>query len=202
MLFIDGVLEGQDGSKAASFRTFGVITSPDPINIGYYNHISNGPSAFFLGTIDEVGIYNRALFAEEIAAIFNAGSAGKCKVTTVAIDIKPGSFPNSINCRDRNGVIPVAILTTRRAAGESVDFDATTVDPLSVRFGRTGTEAAEIHNTGHIEDVDGDGDLDLVLHFRFGDTGIRCGDIQARLTGRTFSGQRITGTDSIRTVGG
>ena len=31
------------------------------------------------GLIDEVGIYNRALSASEIQAIFNAGSAGKCK---------------------------------------------------------------------------------------------------------------------------
>jgi hypothetical protein len=33
----------------------------------------------FAGLIDEVSIYNRALSAAEIAAIFNAGSAGKCK---------------------------------------------------------------------------------------------------------------------------
>jgi hypothetical protein len=33
----------------------------------------------FAGLIDEVSIYNRALSAEEIQAIFNAGSAGKCK---------------------------------------------------------------------------------------------------------------------------
>ena len=46
----------------------------------------------------------------------------------VEIDIKPGSDPNSINLRSK-GVIPVAILTTE-------DFDATTVDPLSVEFGQ------------------------------------------------------------------
>jgi hypothetical protein len=38
----------------------------------------------FAGLIDEVAIYNRALSAEEIAAIFNAGSAGKCKGGPVA----------------------------------------------------------------------------------------------------------------------
>jgi len=33
----------------------------------------------FLGAIDEVSIYNRALTAAEIESIFNAGSVGKCK---------------------------------------------------------------------------------------------------------------------------
>jgi hypothetical protein len=112
----------------------------------------------------------------------------------IDIDIKPRSDPNSINCKNHNGVIPVAILTTNT-------FDATTVDPLTVRFGRTGTEASEAHNKGHIEDADGDGDLDMVLHFRFGNTGIQCGDTEATLTGQTNDGMQIRGTDAIQTVG-
>ena len=44
--------------------------------------------------------------------------------TAVEIDVKPGSDPNSINCTNNHGVIPVAILS-------SVDFDATTVDHTS-----------------------------------------------------------------------
>ena len=35
----------------------------------------------FLGTIDEVGIYNRALSGGEVQSIYNAGSYGKCPVT-------------------------------------------------------------------------------------------------------------------------
>src|SRR5205814_4155763 len=34
--------------------------------------------ASFLGLIDEVGVYSRALSASEVASIYNAGSAGKC----------------------------------------------------------------------------------------------------------------------------
>ena len=37
------------------------------------------PSRFFHGLIDEVAYYNRALASNEVTAIFNAGSAGKCK---------------------------------------------------------------------------------------------------------------------------
>ena len=45
-------------------------------------------------------------------------------VIEVAIDIKPGSYPNSINMGS-HGVVPVAFLTDSA-------IDATTIDPLSV----------------------------------------------------------------------
>jgi hypothetical protein len=50
-------------------------------------------------------------------------------------------------------------------------------------------------------DVNHDGDTDLVLQFRTRDTGIACGDAQARLTGQTVAGELVEGFDSIRTVG-
>lgn len=110
---------------------------------------------------------------------------------SVEVDIKPSSFPNSINPKSK-GVIPVAILSTNT-------FDATTIDPLSVQFGPDG--AMEAHGMGHIEDVDDDGHDDLVLHFRTQETGIACGDTSASLTGETFDGRHIQGADSIQTVG-
>jgi hypothetical protein len=114
-----------------------------------------------------------------------------CGVLEALIDIKPGGFPNSINPRS-NGVIPVAILTTP-------EFDATQVDPLTGRFGPGG--ASEAHGKGHLEDVDGDGDIDLVLHFRTQDAAIPCAATQAALTGETYAGRRIEGSDSVKTSG-
>ena len=109
----------------------------------------------------------------------------------VDLDIKPRGFPNGINPFG-NGMTPVAILTTQI-------FDAAMVNPATVRFGRNGTETTPVRFS--LEDVDGDGDVDLILHFRTSDTGIQCGDISASMTGQTFSGQRIEGFDSVKTSG-
>ncbi len=110
-------------------------------------------------------------------------------VLTVAIDIKPGGFPNSINPRNK-GVIPVAILTTPT-------FAAATVNPLTVGFGPNSASPVQ----SAMEDVDGDGDLDMILHFRTQDTGIVCGNTSATLTGATGGGQAFQGSDAITTVG-
>jgi hypothetical protein len=113
-----------------------------------------------------------------------------CKIS-VAIDIRPHNDTNKINATS-HGVIPVAILTTDA-------FDATIADPLSVHFGPNG--ATEVHSKGHIRDVNHDGEPDLVLHFRTQETGIQCGDTSASLTGETFDGDLIQGSDAIKTVG-
>jgi len=124
-------------------------------------------------------------------------------VTSVAIAIKPPSGSTaSINLKSK-GLIPVAILTTSTAAGDAVDFDplhpVDGVDPESVLF----AGAAKAHKSplGHWQDVDGDGDTDLVLHFRTQETGITCGATEALLTGETHSGKAIEGSGLIRTVG-
>jgi hypothetical protein len=104
----------------------------------------------------------------------------------VTIDVKSTINPKS------KGVIPVVIFTT-------ATFDATTVDPATVRFGPG--NASEAHGTGHVSDVDGDGDLDLMLHFRTQDAAIPCGATSATLTGQTFSAQAIEGSDTITTTG-
>ena len=107
----------------------------------------------------------------------------------VTIDIKPGSNPNGIKVGDKNGLIPVAILTTG-------SFDARTVDPSTVKCGPGNAKATR----SVLQDVDNDGDLDLLLFFKIGETNIVCGQTSATLKGETFGGTKIEGSDSIKTV--
>lgn len=108
----------------------------------------------------------------------------------VRIDVKPGSKKNPINLQSK-GKIPVAVLSTP-------EFDATQVNRETVTFGPG--EATEAHQRSHLEDVDGDGDMDFLLHFETRRTGTRCDDREVGLTGETFDGRSFTGTDTIEVV--
>ena len=119
------------------------------------------------------------------------------QILSVEIDVKPGSDPNSINLAS-NGVIAVAIFTTD-------DFDAALVDASTVVF--AGASAV----CGAPEDVDGDGDLDMVLYFRVQDTnlpeiyaqwlaqdpGSSHQQLAVSLTGETIDGEAFLGTDAV-----
>lgn len=92
-----------------------------------YNTDSSYIIEFAKGLIDEVAIFNRALTAQEIAAIYNAGSAGKCLNTTLAIT-KQGvgmitSNPAGITCgADCTEVYTVGTTVTLTAQGIGSTF--------------------------------------------------------------------------------
>ncbi len=107
----------------------------------------------------------------------------------VAIDVKPGQDPPSIN-PGSHGNTPVAILSTST-------FNATAqVNQSSLTFGRTGDEPSFAFCSG-AEDVNGDGLPDLVCHFTTTQTGFQQGDTTAVLKGKTTSGRQLMGTDTV-----
>lgn len=121
-------------------------------------------------------------------------------VIQVLIDIKPGSDPNSVNTKNK-GRLPVAILTTD-------EFDASTVDAVTITIGDgEGAEtpvAARKNGTlmAELEDVDDDGDLDMILHFET-QAIVAGGDLHEGTTslivnGFTLDDVALTGTDAVR----
>lgn len=112
----------------------------------------------------------------------------------VAIDIKPGSYPNSINLSSA-GVIPVAILS-------SESFDAASIDPDTLRL--SGASVGIAGKSGkllcHLEDVNGDSRNDMVCQFETAQLMLQTGDTMGVITGTTLSGVGIHGQDTVRIV--
>ena len=104
----------------------------------------------------------------------------------VMIDIKPGGNPNNINLKSK-GVVPVALLT----AG---DFEAGDIDPGSVEFAGASPVRSKLC------DVDEDGDMDMLFHFKTKDlVELNEDSTEATLTA-TIDGVQIEATDQVRIV--
>ncbi len=121
-------------------------------------------------------------------------------LTLALVDIKPGSIPNSVNLKSK-GVLPVAILGT-------AEFDVNDVDIASLLFGdpllidNGGTAVSPLRSD--LEDVSGDGLLDLTLKFSMrelvGYDALGPDTIEGRLAGALLDGTLFSGMDSIRIV--
>ena len=129
----------------------------------------------------------------EISGYFS-GSAKVTIASTIAvtIDIKPGSYPNSINLKSGQSVA-VGIFSTE-------DFDARTIDPETVTLAGAAvkTQGKGDSLMWSFKDLNGDGLLDLVLHFDAKDLNLTETDENAVLNGNTFDGIPITGSDSVK----
>ncbi|MGB2863336.1 MAG: hypothetical protein WBC05_08430 [Sedimentisphaerales bacterium] len=102
------------------------------------------------------------------------------------IDIKPGSDQNSINLKSK-GVVPVAVLTTD-------DFNAATIDPATALF--AGAEPVR----WKLEDVDDDGDDDLMFHFKTQELDLDQDSTEATLKAELLTEVMVSGTDEVRIV--
>lgn len=170
--------------------THAILPTSAPLILGQRNTF-DGRNYDLHGSIDDVAIWNRALSDDDLHALYNAGLGRSLKSMLAKVLNATVSFPASVNPRSQ-GKTPVLILSTST-------FDATTLVMDSVRFGATGTEASPI--LASIQDVNGDGINDLQLHFVTTATGIICGSSAATLTGLTASGDHVTGSGTLKTVG-
>ena len=109
----------------------------------------------------------------------------------VGIDVKPGDNPTSVEPK-RQGMVPIAVLSSK-------EFDATAVDLSSIRAGATGTEGSMFRSMK--EDVDHDGDVDLVILFRVADLALTCSAKGITVKGKTAQGRDFEGTEAVTMSG-
>lgn len=114
-------------------------------------------------------------------------------VLDVTIEVKPGGGAEPINALSQ-GTLPIAVLS-------DAEFDAAELDPrrilangAPVRSRMNGTPMAAM------EDVDGDGRADLVLHFVTADLELTGEEADIVLTGMTYGGFAVRGLASVLIV--
>lgn len=89
-IYIDGQLDAAYPQMVIPF-----LTSSTPFEIG--GIVNSSPHDYFQGVIDELTLYNRALTGPEIEGIYAAGSAGKCRVSTLLSVIPNTGQPGQQN---------------------------------------------------------------------------------------------------------
>jgi len=122
------------------------------------------------------GSWNYTVWGDELLstewALLTLERTVEKPVVDVSVDIKPGSCPNPLNLKDK-GVLPVAVLGTS-------EFNATDVDPLSIKMSREGVDGAAVPSIRYsyedvatpfegemcdCHDLNGDGYIDLTIKF-------------------------------------
>jgi len=172
-IYLDGQLVGihrsKDGVKTMFFQVPGCV-APGEHKLGFL-------------LVETYDIFDTWCFKLDRSAC--------SQVIQVAIDIKPGADPNKINLGSR-GVIPVAILS-------DANFDATTVLPMSVELAGAGVAVRGDEPLAYGEDVDDDGDVDLVLRVEASefDPGPDFDQGYVTLTGVADDGTVIEGEDYV-----
>jgi hypothetical protein len=107
----------------------------------------------------------------------------------VDIDIKPGSYPSCFN-NDGHGTIPVAIFG-------SANFDATQIDPSTLRLETLPVEMRHGSYQFSFQDWNADGYTDMVAHFTDIEGVFEPDDAWATLTGQLYDGTHFSATGDI-----
>ena len=200
------------GTLNSSYYPTRLALSPDD-SVAYvehwYNHVDlfNTITCSTIGTISIPGTVNdwpfgsasivdssgKRLFItlENSMLVYDTGFAPL--PLEVDVDIRPGIYPNEIDLASKK-TVPVAVLTTST-------FDAADIDPTTVLFAgvlvakKGGGPKARL--LAVVSDVDGDGDQDLLMQFATKGMQLDLTSTSAGLTGSTFAGDPVQGSDSV-----
>lgn len=175
-----GFSNGLDISKDGRFLVTGNATVIDRASLSDAFQVPSGLGAHQV----DFSLDGRRVFVTHLYSPFVSVIEGF--PLSARVDVQSGAF----NPRSRQP-IQAAILSTS-------NLDATSVDPTTVRLGATGTEVAPVRFT--LDDANGDGSTDMILHFEPRLMGLSCKSTHVVLRGEAF-GAEIAGWDLITTTG-
>ncbi|MDH3277805.1 MAG: LamG domain-containing protein [Nitrosopumilus sp.] len=169
-LYIDGVLDNNLRTDGTAFND--PVISNEPVLIGARDFSS--PQHFFNGMIDELEIFERNLTSDEILAIYQADSAGKCQnEDPVCLNASPNSAtlwpPNHqmapitiVGVTDPDGdpinIIVDSVLQDEptNTNGDGDQSPDATLSPLQIRSERSGNNDGRVYEISFTAD-DGNG---------------------------------------------
>lgn len=118
---------------------------------------------------------------------------GSEKTIPVVIDVNPGK----IMLKDKGNGSVKAVIFARPAEGRTEYFDVTQLDLSTVRLAGAPVQPSNNSYKAVYTDVDLDGYNDLMLFFTTDSLELKAGDTEARLTGKTMSGQDVEGSAAV-----
>lgn len=125
-LYVNGVLIASSSSTITSIRN---NTYPIRIGASHWTDVYHVANDRLNGKADEVEFFNRALSAAEIAAIYNAGSAGKCRSCTPRPSSMVSWWPGDGNADDiigtNNGTLQNGATFADGKVGRAFSLDGT-----------------------------------------------------------------------------
>ena len=134
-IYVNGV-EVPATLTSASTTITSIYSSTSPVRIGAFQDSSGSVGTYFQGIIDEVEIFNRTLTDAEILAIYESGSAGKCKIAPAT----------RFNARLSGDEVPSAVETPAKGIFRARLDETGTQLQYQVLVGRIrGVTAAHIH---------------------------------------------------------
>jgi hypothetical protein len=140
LLYLNGQLVG-----SPTYAPSLILASGNHLQIG---HDPSNPGRYFHGQIDEASVYNTALSAGQIQAIYSAGSAGKCLAPVIVTQPQSQQAPLGTNVSlsvVARGLPPLSYQWFRN--GNSLaGATASTLALSNVQFADSGTYAVVVSN--------------------------------------------------------
>lgn len=207
------LISGRSYTLGGSFSDPGVLDAPWTWAVDWGNGATASGTASVQTTqiAPVVRMCVPGSYTVELAVTDKDGGTGSDALSlsvaarAISIDVLPGSSTNPIRLNDRGqGRLPVAVLSHG-------GFDAGQLDPSTVTLSDgngSGTPVATRRNgtlMAEREDVDGDGDIDLILHFERAAL-IDNGDLSSASTSLVLSGlntdgcEALQGSDAVRVM--